>query len=139
MSTPRAQRVAGEIQRALFDILLHGLRDPRVKPITITEVECTADLRIARVRFVLMGGGLVDGEAAQRKALDDSNATLEGLRSAAGYIRRQLSRKINLKYSPTLEFFLDERYFESVRMVEYLEEQERSSTVSSDGADDSEQ
>ena len=110
MSTfKRADRVAGEIHRMLVDILRRGTRDPRIKPISITGVRVTDDLRLARVRWLPLGG------------IGSSSEILAGLQSASGFLSRQLSKQLRMKYSPKLEFFLDETLEQAVHMVSKLE------------------
>ena len=105
----RTVRVAGEIHKALSEILNRGIRDPRYKPVSITSVECTADLRLARVRFVPLGGQ------------GDANTILEGLQSATGFLGREVSKRIRVKYAPKLEFFIDDHYIDNIRLIERLE------------------
>jgi ribosome-binding factor A len=109
MSYKRAVRVSGEIRRALSEIVLRGLKDPRIGPFSITEVEMTDDLRLARVRFVPLGG---EGNADE---------ILRGLRSASGYLTRELSRRVRMKYVPKLEFHIDETLPSAIKMVEQLQ------------------
>jgi ribosome-binding factor A len=92
----RADRVSGEISAALSRILQEGVRDPRVTHITITSVRLSPDLRVARVNFVPLGGH------------GDPDAIIAGLSSATGYLRRELGRRVRLKYVPELNFHLDE-------------------------------
>ena len=101
--------MAGEVHKALSDILARGIRDPRYKPISITEVECTADLRLARVRFVPLGG------------MGDAATILEGLKSAAGFLSREVAKRVRVKYSPKIEFHIDQKYLDNIRMIERLE------------------
>ena len=105
----RADRVAGEIHRLLADILNRGMRDPRIKPISITGVSVTDDLRIARVRWIPLGG---TGSAEK---------ILEGLRSAAGFLSRQMAKQLRMKYSPRLEFFIDETLEQAIQVVQSLD------------------
>lgn len=109
----RADRVAGELQAALSQILQDGLRDPRVTAVTLTAVRVSDDLRHAWVGFVPLGG---KGDVAQ---------IAEGLSAAAGYLRRELGRRVRLKYLPELHFEADEGIDESVRLAQLLAEMER--------------
>jgi ribosome-binding factor A len=109
-SYKRANRVSGEIRGALAEILTHGLKDPRVTPITMTSVRVTDDLRIARINFVPLGG---EGDGAK---------ILAGLEAARGYLRRELGRRVRLKYVPELRFHLDEGLSESFRVTEILDQ-----------------
>jgi len=106
----RAKRVGGEVHKALSEVLSRGIKDPRYKPISITSVECTTDLRLVRIRFVPLGG------------MGDSESILAGLRSAAGFLGREVSKRVHVKYAPRLEFFVDENYVESIRLIERLDQ-----------------
>ena len=123
----RAERVAIEIQRALADIL-RTVKDPRVVPLSITHVFVTDDLRLSRVRVVPMGG------------VGDSKRLLEGLRAAAGFLSRQLAKKVRMKYAPKLEFHIDEQLEHALSLVEQLEslvqEESEEESSSEDSAQD---
>jgi ribosome-binding factor A len=105
----RSDRVAGEISAALASILREGLRDPRVTPLTITQVHVTEDLRLARVNFVPLGGQ------------GDADAIIAGLESARGYLRRNLSQRVRLKYVPELTFHLDVKLDEAMELTALLD------------------
>ncbi|WP_419660256.1 RbfA: ribosome-binding factor A [Desulfosarcina variabilis str. Montpellier] len=90
----RADRVAGQIQRVLAKLIQKGVRDPRLAQATITGVDLSRDLRIAKVYFAMHGGG-------------DQEAILEGFQSAKGFIKRELARELGLRYMPDLRFFHD--------------------------------
>jgi ribosome-binding factor A len=106
----RSDRVAGEVSFALSRILQEGLRDPRVTALTITSVRLSDDLRMARVNFVPLGGH------------GDADAIIEGLNSARGYLRRELGRRVRLKYVPELRFHLDEQLDRAMGMTALLDE-----------------
>ena len=91
----RMDRVARQVQSALAEIIQEGLKDPRVGPITVTSVRVSPDLRRAHVGFLPLGG------------MGDAATIEEGLNAAKGYIQRQLSRRIRMKYLPVLEFHVD--------------------------------
>lgn len=105
----RSDRVAGEITAALASILREGLRDPRVTPLTITQVHVTEDLRLARVNFVPLGGH------------GDVDAIIAGLESARGFLRRNLSQRVRLKYVPELTFHLDVKLDEAMELTALLD------------------
>ena len=91
----RMDRVARQVQSALAEIIQEGLKDPRVGPLTVTSVRVSPDLRRAHVGFLPLGGQ------------GDPDTIAKGLNAAKGYIQRQLSRRIRMKYLPVLEFHLD--------------------------------
>ncbi len=94
----RAERVGGLIQQAVSEILFKQVKDPRLEMATITHVKMTRDLKIARIYFVVPGG---DQKAA---------AATEGFQSAAGYLKRALSGRLDLRYMPQLEFYYDDSF-----------------------------
>jgi ribosome-binding factor A len=93
--TPRAVRVAAQVQRSLALLLSRGIKDPRVGNVTVTSVTVAPDLTVAQVRVLPFGSG----HAAEE--------TLAGLRSAAGYLRGAVGRDLNLRRAPRLEFAID--------------------------------
>ena len=121
--TRRTQRLGEEVREEIALILGRGLKDPRVGFVTVTRVSVTADLRQARV---LVG---VLGDSAQR---DD---TMAGLTSAAGYIRRELGRRLRLRHTPELVFKYDPGLDATERVAQLLAEQEPPPT-SADDEDD---
>lgn len=98
MSYSRSDRVSGLIQQALSEILLKGVKDPRLEMATITHVKMTRDLRIARVYFSAAGGS---------KKIE---AARQGFKSALGFVKAALGRKLGLRYMPELEFYYDESF-----------------------------
>ncbi|MES0362730.1 MAG: 30S ribosome-binding factor RbfA [Desulfobacteria bacterium] len=94
----RADRVGGEVQKELSGLLLKEIRDPRLDSVTITQVSITDDLHLARVYF-----SVAEGEGRKLEAL-------AGFKSASGYLRRQLSRRLELRHMPQLEFLHDESF-----------------------------
>jgi ribosome-binding factor A len=98
--TQRQLRVGETIRRALADILIRGdHHEPELDgvPITVGEVRCSSDLRVATV-FVLPLGGR------------DAERVLAALERAKFELRRQLTRAVKLKFSPELRFRLDETF-----------------------------
>ena len=92
---PRARRVADQIQRELPELIRQEVKDPRVGMLTITEVEVNRDMEFARVYFTTMGG---EAEHA---------ACLQGLQRASGFLRSQLSHRMQLRVVPKLTFVYD--------------------------------
>jgi len=108
MASNRIGRINEEIQRELSD-LLRNLKDPRVQNtmISITRVETTPDLRYAKVYVSFL-------EA------DKANDALKGLKSASGYLRRELGRALQLRYTPELMWALDDSITYGARMLELI-------------------
>lgn len=111
----RAVRVAGRVQQELA-VLLRDLRDPRTVGASVTRVEMTDDLQLARVYVRRELGG--DDER-------DRRTLLKGLEAASGRLRRELSRAVSLRYAPNLKFFYDEGLEAANRVEELLREIER--------------
>jgi ribosome-binding factor A len=95
MSGTRRDRVAANLHQSLTGLLASGMNDPRLGFITVTGVELSKDMRHAEVFVSILG----DHEARTR--------SMEGLASAAGYLRRELAHSLNLRRTPDLRFHLD--------------------------------
>lgn len=100
---PRARRVAEQIQRELSRLVTSELKDPRVRLVTVTEVEVTRDLAHAKVFVSVLGS-------------DDASEAVKGLRSAAGHLRRLLSRDMRMRSVPELHFVEDRVLVEGSRL-----------------------
>lgn len=105
----RAVRVADQIRTEVADILMHKTKDPRVGFVTVTFVEVTDDLRLARVYVSTFQ------EAAQEAA------TLAVLDKAAGFVRAELGRRLHLRYTPELVFQKDQGQVRGERVLSLLE------------------
>jgi ribosome-binding factor A len=97
-SFPRAERVGGQIQKLLAEILKRSTKDPRLKSATVTGVQMTRDLKIARIYVTATGS---------ETHRDD---VLMGFNSARGYLKRALAAELALRYMPELTFFYDESF-----------------------------
>jgi len=84
--------------------------DPRVQGVTITEVDVTPDLRMARVHVTRLG------------TEDERKAALSGLKGAEGFLRRELGLRLALRYVPELIFFLDNTWQNASRIDALLEQ-----------------
>jgi ribosome-binding factor A len=120
MSTGRMRRVDEAIRQVIGDAVAGDLKDPRVGFITVTDVRTSADLRHSRVYVSVLGsqGGPSNEE--------EREASLEGLRSAHGYLQGRLAAELRLKRTPTLEFSYDETTDRAMRVDELIEELDRS-------------
>lgn len=104
-------RINAEVQRELSEILRHGVKDPRIHPMTsIVSVKVALDLKTCKVYFSVLG---TEEEAAD---------TLSGLRSAEGFIRGQLARNVNLRNTPELIFILDQSIEYGINMTRKIDE-----------------
>lgn len=95
MDHSRARRVGEQIQKEISALLVKGLKDPRIGFVTITAVEVTPDLHLARVYYTVMGSGQVRRDTAA------------GLKSSTSYLRRELGRRLRMRYVPDLVFTYD--------------------------------
>ena len=98
-------RINGEVQRELSRIISREIKDPRIAPMTsVVDAVVTSDLKQCKAYISVLG---------DQKAKED---TLNGLRSAVGYIRRELAHSINLRNTPEITFILDDSIEYSVEM-----------------------
>ena len=104
----RPERLGELIRQTVAAFLTENVRDPRIGFVTVTGVDVSADLGHARVRVSVMGN---DDERAR---------SLEGLASAARFLRAQLSRELPLRTSPELHFELDRGLQHALRIDEVL-------------------
>lgn len=114
MPSNRIGRINEEIQRELADQLRH-LKDPRVSQVgmvSITRVDTTGDLRYARIYISVL-------DKAREKEV------LKGLKSAAGFLRRELGRTLQLRYTPELQFIGDDSIQHGAHILEMLRQVER--------------
>ena len=104
-------RVNGEIQKVLSDIIRGGIKDPRIAPMTsVTDVDVTTDLKQCKAYISTLGDD---------KAKAD---TMAGLKSAEGYIRRQLAKTLNLRNTPEIIFIEDRSLEYGARMNKLINE-----------------
>src|SRR5580704_8816780 len=116
MSTGRMRRVDEAIRQVIGDAVAGDLKDPRVGFVTVTDVRTSADLRHARVYVSVLGS---DGGASE---LEEREASLDGLRSAHGFLQGRLAAELRLKRTPTLEFSYDETTDRALRVDALIEE-----------------
>jgi len=113
MSSQRQERVGHEIQATVAEMVTHGqLRDPRIGFITITGVKVSPDLRVAKVFYSLLGS---DSEQARRD-------TQLGLDAAKGFVRREVSSRLQLRFSPEIFFSFDASVGEGDKIDRLLRE-----------------
>ncbi|MGD8464074.1 MAG: 30S ribosome-binding factor RbfA [Anaerolineae bacterium] len=110
MPTRRQRQVAELVHRELSLLLLHEVRDPRLADVTITGLEVTPDLLIARVYFTVLGDQ------------DEKQAALQALEHARGFLRTELAARVELRFVPDLEFRPDESWAYAQRIEELLDE-----------------
>ena len=115
MASNRIGRINEEVQKELAS-LIRNLKDPRVQDtmISITHVEVTPDLRYAKVYASFL---------QEEKAKE----ALKGLKSASGYLRREIGNRLNLRYTPELIFELDPSLARGAHISKLLNELEKNS------------
>ncbi len=119
----RADRVGGQIQRALSDLLQKRISDPRLKNTTISEVKMAADLKLANIYYTLP-----QKESARADAL-------AGFNSASGFIRRTLARELGLRYMPDFKFFYDDSFDYGTKIDSLLRSLKRNDAADSQSPD----
>lgn len=109
MTSQRALRVSQSIKRELSDMIRKDLKDERIAGIvSITDVECTADCRSARVFISVFGDE------------EKKNTTIEALKEHVGFIRGELCRRLQLRFAPELHLKLDDSLERGAKVSELL-------------------
>ena len=104
-------RINGEVQKELSTIIRNEIKDPRIHPMTsVLAVEVAPDLKTCKAYISVLG----EKEAKE--------ATIKGLKSAEGYIRRQLAHNMNLRNTPEIRFILDESIEYGVTMSKLIDD-----------------
>lgn len=91
----RIEKLQELIKQETGKMLLNDIKDPRIGFVTVTDVEMTGDLREAKIFVSIMGGD------------EQVKNSLEGLKSALGFIRREIGKRIRLRFTPEISFALD--------------------------------
>ena len=109
MNSRRAERAAEAIRETVSLTVLFGLRDPRVKNVTVLGAEVTADLRAAKIFVTIMG----DAKA--------QSLAMHGLNSAKGFIQAKVADRLQTKYTPVISFVLDPSVKKSIEVSRMLQ------------------
>lgn len=118
-------RINMEVQRALSEIIRGEIKDPRIHPMTtVVAVDVTPDLKYCKAYISVLG----DDEAAV--------STIQGLKSAVGYVRRELARKVNLRNTPEITFVLDQSIEYGVNMSRLIDEVAKNTKSREDETED---
>lgn len=110
MTSRRVLKVAEAIREVVGMAILTDLRDPRIQDVTVTFVEVSSDLRSAKVHVSVMGN-----DAKQK-------LSLKGLQNASGYLQQKVSDRVELRYTPRLQFVLDQGVKNSIEVARILRE-----------------
>jgi ribosome-binding factor A len=109
MGPTRMRRVDEAVRAVLSDAISKDLKDPRVGFVTVTGVKTSTDLRHARVYVSVLGD-----EHAR-------DASLDGLRSAHGFLQRRVATELSLKHTPSLAFEYDESVDRGMRITQLID------------------
>lgn len=113
MKIDRNNRINEEVKREVSDIIRSDLKDPRIGGmVSVIRADVTGDLRYARIYVSVM---------ADEK---EKKATMKALKSAAGFVRRELGARIDLRYVPEIQFILDTSIEYSIHINEVLKKVE---------------
>ncbi|MDU2115594.1 MAG: 30S ribosome-binding factor RbfA [Peptoniphilus lacydonensis] len=111
MNSKRINRISEEVKRTISDIVQNELKDPRIPSITsISHVEVTNDLSYANVYVSVLGNDF------------DRDEAIEGLNSAKGFIKKELSKKIKLRAMPELIFIKDDSIEKALELDKLIDE-----------------
>ena len=106
-SNNRTRRIAEEIRKIVSTMLINGIKDPRINSLfSVTDVEVTSDLSYAYIYVSILGG--------------DEESTLDGLKSACGYIRREVGKNIKIRHTPEIIFKIDDSLLKGMYMDELI-------------------
>lgn len=107
MNVIKNERINSNLQKEISYIIANEVKNPDIKLVTITAVDCTNDLSYAKVYFT---------------TLSDIKETLNGLKSAKGFIRKTLADRVELRHIPELEFIYDESIEYGKKIEEKIKE-----------------
>jgi ribosome-binding factor A len=110
------RRVDEAIRQVIGDVVAKEMKDPRVGFVTVTDVRTSPDLSHARVYVSVLG------ERGRASLPEQREASLEGLRSAHGFLQGRIAAELRLKRTPTLEFSYDDTTDRAMRVEEILDE-----------------
>jgi len=121
-------RINGEVLRELSNIIRGEIKDPRINPMTsVVAVEVAPDLKTCKAYISVLGD-----EESQKN-------TLAGLKSAEGYIRRELAHNINLRNTPQITFVLDQSIEYGVKMSKIINDVTKDMPVRDDEEEETEE
>jgi ribosome-binding factor A len=109
MEGKRSEKVADLIQKEVSQMLVKSVKDPRIGFVTITKVTVSEDCRVAKVYFSVVG------------TLAERESSVKGLDSARGYVRKELGRRIRLRYTPEIIFQFDPSIEYAIHMGELIQ------------------
>ena len=110
MTSRRVLKAAEAIREVVSMAILTDLRDPRIQGVTVTFVEVSPDMRVAKVHVSIMGTDAVQ------------ELCLKGLQSSAGFLQQKVAKRIDTRYTPVLRFELDMGVKKSIAIAKTLNE-----------------
>ena len=110
MSSRRVLKAAQAIREVVSMAIIADLKDPRIKDVTVTLVEVAPDMRQAKVHVSVMGDETKQG------------LCIRGLQSSAGYLQQKVGNRIDTRYTPRLQFVLDNGIQHALLVTRILEE-----------------
>lgn len=110
MNSHRLARVAEVVREVASETILFELRDPRVHGVTVTRAEVSGDLQHAKVFVSLMG------------TPKEQDLCMHGLRHAAGFVQSKLARRLQTRFTPVVQFILDQGVKKSIEMTRLINE-----------------
>lgn len=111
MNIKRANRIGEEIRKIVSELLINGLKDPRVSSLTsVSSVEVTRDLSFVKIYVSVLGNE------------EEKKDTIDGLNSAKGFIRKTIGSNLDIRHTPQPIFILDESIEEGIRMSKLIDD-----------------
>lgn len=109
MASVREEKISTELKREL-SVLLRDIKDPRIPLMTsVMKTEVTKDLKFAKIYVSVMGNS------------EEKKNALKGLKSASSFLRREISRRLNLRITPELNFVIDDSIEYGNHILEVIE------------------
>lgn len=105
----RSQRVSDLIREEIADIIMYKLKDPRMGFVTVTGVDITEDLKIAKIYISILKE-------------EEKDITLEILNSATGFVRAELAKRLRMKFIPSISFRIDKSIEYGIKIEKLLKE-----------------
>lgn len=110
MKTHRLARVSEVIREVASETILFEMQDPRIKGVTVTRAEVSADLQHAKVFVSIMG------------TTKEQDLCMHGLRHAGGFVQKKLAARLKTRFTPVLQFVLDEGVKKSIEVSRLINE-----------------
>src|SRR5438552_2226847 len=125
MKTHRLARVAEAVREVASETILFEIRDPRVKGVTVTRAEVSGDLQHAKVYVSVMG------------TEKEQQLCMHGLKHSAGFVQSKLASRLKTRFTPQIQFVLDQGVKKSIEMTRLINEAlAQSAPAAEDGAAD---